>query len=476
MAPAIAVDADGRPVVVWAASDGADAEVWVSFRQGGSWSAPLAMSRNEIPDITPSIDIANGVSVVSWSTYTEDGYRPVARYRVRASEWGATTTLSEEPGTRPVVVFGRGGPIVFWRAFDAAGRGIVRVSSLAGDSWSAPVDLVGAPGSPFGVAMARNGRLSMAWTRPDGLLALADGNRLEGSMMGTEIQDLVATLAMEPSADPLPPNPANDAADVVEIPESYTAFGDSITNGVLVDPVRRTTPGYRGPLQEMLQGFFGFGVVLNAGVDGEETDGGVNRVKSVVRDQNPDAILITEGTNDITFRIDGEVIAFNLRRIIERAREEKPDIVPFLGLVIPRNDPTGGFDSPENSQTDELNARLPGVAAETGATLVDLHSPMDQKPELMTDHVHPSEEGYRVMAETWFAGVKPVALDGTNRGDADGSGRVDGVDLVRLALAFGAMQGEERYNAAVDINRDGIVDGFDLNILAEFFGAGVSGS
>jgi hypothetical protein len=68
-----------------------------------------------------------------------------------------------------------------------------------------------------------------------------------------------------------------------------------------------------------------------------------------------------------------------------------------------------------------------------------------------------------------------VALDASNRGDIDGSGRTDGVDLVRLALAFGAIVGEDRYNAVADINGDGIVDGFDLNVLAESFGRTHSG-
>jgi lysophospholipase L1-like esterase len=56
------------------------------------------------------------------------------------------------------------------------------------------------------------------------------------------------------------------------------------------------------------------------------------------------------------------------------------------------------------------------------------------------------------------------------RGDIDGDGRVDGVDLVRLALAFGAGRGESRYDASADLDSSGLVDGQDLAILGSNFG------
>ena len=74
------------------------------------------------------------------------------------------------------------------------------------------------------------------------------------------------------------------------------------------------------------------------------------------------------------------------------------------------------------------------------------------------------------MAEQWYESVRPGVLGGTNRGDIDASGRTDGLDLVQLGLAFGSMLGEPRYAPEADINGDGIVDGFDLDVLIEFFG------
>ena len=63
------------------------------------------------------------------------------------------------------------------------------------------------------------------------------------------------------------------------------------------------------------------------------------------------------------------------------------------------------------------------------------------------------------------AGVSDVL-----QGDIDGSGRVDGLDLILLGMAFGASQGEGRYNPGADLDRSLTVDGQDLAILAAYFG------
>jgi acyl-CoA thioesterase-1 len=57
-------------------------------------------------------------------------------------------------------------------------------------------------------------------------------------------------------------------------------------------------------------------------------------------------------------------------------------------------------------------------------------------------------------------------------GDLDSSGRVDGVDLVVFARAFGATAAEIRYLQEADFNNDDVIDGDDLAVLAMNFGEG----
>lgn len=56
-------------------------------------------------------------------------------------------------------------------------------------------------------------------------------------------------------------------------------------------------------------------------------------------------------------------------------------------------------------------------------------------------------------------------------GDVDYDCKVNGFDLVSLAVRFGAEEGDDpRYSRIFDINRDGVIDGTDLAILANNFG------
>ncbi len=55
-------------------------------------------------------------------------------------------------------------------------------------------------------------------------------------------------------------------------------------------------------------------------------------------------------------------------------------------------------------------------------------------------------------------------------GDVNRDGRVDGADLVRMGVAFGARKGEPRYFAPADVNANNVIDGLDFATLASNFG------
>lgn len=67
---------------------------------------------------------------------------------------------------------------------------------------------------------------------------------------------------------------------------------------------------------------------------------------------------------------------------------------------------------------------------------------------------------------------KEYTVNGGNilRGDLNKSCRVDGVDLIIVALAFGAREGESRYTRAADLDNNGVVNGADFAVLANNFG------
>ncbi len=80
------------------------------------------------------------------------------------------------------------------------------------------------------------------------------------------------------------------------------------------------------------------------------------------------------------------------------------------------------------------------------------------------DTANPPHTIERMVAKFEIAGA--VFLPG----DIDRDGRVDGADLLALALRFGARQGDPRFNNSADLNGDAMIDGRDLAQLAMNFG------
>ena len=50
------------------------------------------------------------------------------------------------------------------------------------------------------------------------------------------------------------------------------------------------------------------------------------------------------------------------------------------------------------------------------------------------------------------------------------SARVDGFDLAAIGKALGSPEGDENYATATDLDRDGMIDGMDLDLLSQCFG------
>lgn len=65
-----------------------------------------------------------------------------------------------------------------------------------------------------------------------------------------------------------------------------------------------------------------------------------------------------------------------------------------------------------------------------------------------------------------------VLLQGTNYllGDVNQDGKVDGKDTAIVALAFGSIPGDPRWNALADVYEDQKIDGKDINQVTIHFG------
>lgn len=175
-------------------------------------------------------------------------------------------------------------------------------------------------------------------------------------------------------------------------------YGDSLTAGFGLDP----DEGYPALIQKKIDAAGLDWRVVNAGLSGETTAGGVRRLDWILR-QKIDVFVLELGGNDGLRGTPPEVTRANLQTMIDRARAKYPDVI----IVI------AGMQTPTNMGPDfaEAFARIyPEIAEKNSAVLIPfLLEGVGGIPELnLPDGVHPTAEGQRIVAETVWKALSPL--------------------------------------------------------------------
>jgi len=167
-------------------------------------------------------------------------------------------------------------------------------------------------------------------------------------------------------------------------------LGDSITAGYGLDDPAKAYPAL---LQAKLDQAGLHFEVVNAGVSGDTTAGGLRRVDWALS-RGADVLVIALGGNDGLRGLQPKQTEENLRGIVKRAREKVPKITIFIaGMQMPAN---MGPD-----YVEQFKAVFPRVAADTGCTLIPfLLEGVGGVPELnQADMIHPNAAGAKIVAE-----------------------------------------------------------------------------
>ena len=177
-------------------------------------------------------------------------------------------------------------------------------------------------------------------------------------------------------------------------------FGDSLTAGLgLGDPGTQAFPAV---VQEKIAEAGLNWRVVNAGLSGETTAGGLRRVDWILR-QHVDIFVLALGANDGLRGIDPSVTRSNLQQILERVRAKYPKAKLLIaGMQMPRE---MGEDF-----TQKFQAAFPAVAEKNDATLVPfLLDRVGGDRELnQPDRIHPNARGHAVIAETVWKVLRPL--------------------------------------------------------------------
>ncbi|MDO8282125.1 MAG: arylesterase [Thermodesulfovibrionia bacterium] len=157
------------------------------------------------------------------------------------------------------------------------------------------------------------------------------------------------------------------------------AFGDSLTFGIGAEGSEDTYPAV---LQKLINR-----KVINAGVSGEVTAKGIERLPGLLDEYKPSLLILCHGGNDLMRKLGDEKAADNIRAMIRMAKESGVDVV-LLGV-------------PRLSLTSMSAAGFYKEIAEEFNIPYDNHILFDivSNASLKSDYIHPNVKGYRMMAE-----------------------------------------------------------------------------
>lgn len=175
-------------------------------------------------------------------------------------------------------------------------------------------------------------------------------------------------------------------------------FGDSLTAAMGLDP----SEAYPAEVQEKIDSLGLHYEVVNAGLSGETTAAGKNRIDWVLN-QEVDVFVLALGANDGLRGIPVEETRRNLQAIIDLVRAKSPGVKIILaGMQIPPN------MGPE--YTSEFRKLFPELAQANDIYLIPfLLEGVAGDPALnQQDGIHPTAKGYEIVANNVWEILEPV--------------------------------------------------------------------
>jgi len=175
------------------------------------------------------------------------------------------------------------------------------------------------------------------------------------------------------------------------------AFGDSLTAGFGLEE----TESYPYLLQQKLKAD-GFNYeVVNAGVSGDTSLGGLERIDWTLDTENIQILILELGANDLLRGVPPAKMKENLDKIIEKAKAKNVKVL-LCGMLAP---PTMGSDYQRT-----FSDAFPDLAEKQKvAYLPFLLDGIALKKELnQADGIHPNAQGEVLMMENVYKELKPL--------------------------------------------------------------------
>jgi len=184
--------------------------------------------------------------------------------------------------------------------------------------------------------------------------------------------------------------------DAIAADRVIVALGDSLTAGLGVAPDEAWPALLEARLQQEGLQYR----VVNAGVSGDTSAGGVSRLDWVLRN-NPEIVIVALGANDGLRGQPTSTLRSNLLSIVGRLKQRKAKVL-LAGMRLPPN-----YGAP---YTRDFAAVFADVARQTGVPLVPflLDGVAANASLNLADGIHPNAAGHRIIAERLWPHLRPL--------------------------------------------------------------------
>ncbi|HEX8146569.1 MAG TPA: arylesterase [Pyrinomonadaceae bacterium] len=199
-----------------------------------------------------------------------------------------------------------------------------------------------------------------------------------------------------PAAPKTAPAPASSPTPAETVPK-IVAFGDSLTAGYGLAPQE----SYPALLQKLIDADGFKYEVVNAGVSGDTSAGGVRRIDWSLDGGNVRFVILELGANDFLRGQPVSETKKNLSEIIRRAKSRDAQVL-LAGMLTTTN--TG------RDYEVEISDAFKSLAGEHDVTLIPFFlegvAGIDKLNQ--EDRVHPNAEGTKLVAATVYRHLKPL--------------------------------------------------------------------
>lgn len=175
-------------------------------------------------------------------------------------------------------------------------------------------------------------------------------------------------------------------------------FGNSLTAGLGLD----LNQAFPNLIQEKINETEKNVRVINAGLSGETSAGGLNRIDWVLN-QAVDIFVLELGANDGLRGLPLESTRTNLQGILDKVKAKYPDVkIIIAGMMVPPN--------MGEEYSSEFVKVYPDLARKNGVLLIPfLLDEVAGNPDLnLADGIHPNIEGHQIVAGNVWRVLKPL--------------------------------------------------------------------